>query len=57
MTDCDGCHWHEYEKETGHEFCRFPDVDDERFGQQPCLFRYSEADARADAKYGREDHY
>jgi hypothetical protein len=59
MSDCWGCAYRRYyprtEMDPGEEWCDKHQEDN--FDKENCGDYYSKADAKADAKYGREDRY
>ena len=54
-SDCWGCVFYYYEKDTNWKECAHEDYDIEQ--PDHCPGRYDKAEAKADAKYGRCDKY
>jgi hypothetical protein len=54
-TDCSLCHWKYYERDTNYRGCKHPDFNEDE--PDKCPGEYSEADAKADARYGDKDGY
>ena len=59
MNCCD-CVYNYYEPDTNFWECTNPEYRDMEEAEQPecpCSHQYTREDAKADAKYGRSDHY